>query len=293
MRVVFIGCVEFSYKSLQKLIDMKVGIVGVCTKESSSMNSDFHDLSPLCINNAIPVKYIKDINSIESIDWISNLSPDIVFCFGWSSLIKKELLSLPEMGVVGFHPTELPKNRGRHPLIWALVLGLNESASTFFFMEKGADDGDILSQEKFDISYKDNAESLYSKVTSLALKQIEEFIPKLALNSYIRQPQDDALSNVWRKRSKSDGVIDFRMSSAGIYNLVRGLTKPYVGAHIEYEGEDISVWEVEEVVPSRANIEFGRVLAVKDNTFTVKCLDKAVRILKHDFKVLPSVGEYL
>ena len=37
------------------------------------------------------------------------------------------------MGVLGFHPSELPKNRGRHPLIWALALGLKKSASTFFY----------------------------------------------------------------------------------------------------------------------------------------------------------------
>lgn len=53
----------------------------------------------------------------------------MIFCFGWSRLIKPPLLELPPMGVVGFHPAALPKNRGRHPLIRALVLGLRETAS--------------------------------------------------------------------------------------------------------------------------------------------------------------------
>jgi len=59
----------------------------------------------------------------------------------------KESLDLPHLGVIDFHPAALPANRGRHPIIWALVLGLQETASTFFFMDEGADSGDIISQE--------------------------------------------------------------------------------------------------------------------------------------------------
>ncbi|MFQ8877714.1 MAG: hypothetical protein ACLR7N_03875 [Roseburia hominis] len=46
----------------------------------------------------------------------------------------------------------------------------------------------------------------------------------------------DRGGNVWRKRGKRDGEIDWRMSSRAIYNLVRALTKPYVGAHFVYRG---------------------------------------------------------
>lgn len=30
------------------------------------------------------------------------------------------------IGIIGYHPTKLPNNRGRHPLIWTLLLGLKE-----------------------------------------------------------------------------------------------------------------------------------------------------------------------
>jgi methionyl-tRNA formyltransferase len=63
------------------------------------------------------------------------------FCLGWSNLLKAEILKAAPLGVIGFHPAALPANRGRHPLIWALGLGLDETATTFFFMDKGADRG--------------------------------------------------------------------------------------------------------------------------------------------------------
>lgn len=293
MKIVFIGTVEFSKKALEKLIRINAQVIGVCTKEKSDFNSDFADLTSICLKNNIKYKYVENINSKETITWISSLKPDIIFCFGWSTLIKKELLNLAPMGVVGYHPAKLPQNRGRHPLIWALVLGLKQSASTFFFMNEGTDNGDILSQEDFEILDTDDAKSLYSKVINIALLQIEEFVPKLKNKTYMRIEQHHNLSNTWRKRGKEDGKIDFRMSSKAIYNLVRALAKPYVGAHIEYKNKDIGIWKVKILENTQNNIETGKVLENKDNTLIVKTYDGAIEILEHEFNELPKIGEYL
>jgi len=293
MKILFIGTVEFSYRALKKLISLNAKIVGVCTKEKSNFNSDFVDLTLLCKKNCIPYKYVEDINSVKSINWIKSLKPDIIFCFGWSNLIKKELLNLPKMGIIGYHPTKLPQNRGRHPLIWTVVLGLKKSASTFFFMQEGADDGDILSQKDFDILYEDTAQTLYDKVSHIALEQIEEFLPQLQSNSFKRIKQNQALANTWRKREKFDGKIDFRMTSNAIYNLVRALSKPYVGAYIEYKKEEISIWKAKEIKMDQNNIEYGKVLENDGKTITIKTYDNAIKIIEHNFKKLPKIGEYL
>lgn len=293
MRIVFIGTVEFSLQALNTLIDIDANVVGVCTKGTSSFNSDFANLIPSCEKSDIPYNLVDNINSKENINWIDNLKPDVIFCFGWSSLIKKELLTLAPMGVIGYHPAKLPQNRGRHPLIWALVLGLKKSASTFFFMEEGADNGDILSQIKFDISYEDDASTLYQKVISIALEQIKIFVPQLQAKKYARVKQNHNLSNTWRKRGKPDGIIDFRMSSRAIYNLVRGLTKPYIGANVIYKGKDIIIWKVEEVKIDMNKIEPGKILDIQDDRLLVKSYDGAILISEHEFIDLPKVGEYL
>ena len=293
MKILFIGSVEFSYKFLEKLIGIGSEIVGVCTKKSSSFNSDFFDLKPLCDFHSIPCYYTNDINSKENIKWIKGKRPDIIFCFGWSALIKKDLLSIPSMGVLGYHPTKLPKNRGRHPLIWPVILGMTASASTFFFMDEGADDGDILSQINFEILYKDDARSLYDKVVNIALNQVDVFYPKLINDNYLRITQDHDSSNTWRKRHKNDGIIDFRMTSRAIYNLVRGLSKPYIGAHVKYKGRDVTIWKVIEIENSQNHIEPGKVLEVREKSFIVKTMYNAIEVLEHDFESLPKKGEYL
>tara|TARA_B110000008_G_C16873205_1_gene525677 strand:- start:696 stop:1178 length:483 start_codon:yes stop_codon:yes gene_type:complete len=160
-------------------------------------------------------------------------------------------------------------------------------------MDESADSGDILSQVDFEILYEDDAYSIYSKVVQIAIEQIDEFIPQLKGGNYSRYKQKNEISNLWRKRSKLDGKIDFRMNSKSIYNLTRALTRPYVGSHIHYNEENFSVWRVKEINTSQQNIEPGKVLKANGNTFIVKSYDGAIEVLEHNFKKLPKVGEYL
>ena len=88
MRIIFIGSVSFSAFALRELISMGVELVGVCTLTKSSFNADFEDLTPISQSANIPVCPIEDVNSPEAIEWINNKSPDVIFCFGWSRLIR-------------------------------------------------------------------------------------------------------------------------------------------------------------------------------------------------------------
>ena len=132
MKIIFIGSVFSSKVLLQKLIDLNAQRTGIISKRKSNFNSDFYDLNPIARANKTPSLYSKNINDLKTIEWIKGINPVIIFCFGWSNLMKSTILKIPRMGVAGFHPSLLPKNRGRHPLIWAKVLGLAESG-TFFF----------------------------------------------------------------------------------------------------------------------------------------------------------------
>jgi len=293
MRIVYIGTVEFSRKALEKLIQLKADIVGVLTMEDSAYNADFADLSELCKKHGISCMFVKDINAQQSQEWIKDKRPDIVFCFGLSQILKNNILKIAPKGVLGYHPAKLPSNRGRHPLIWALALGLEKTASTFFFMDEGVDSGDILSQEDIGIEYSDNAHTLYRKITETALRQIESFLPKLEGNNYSRITQDDSRANNWRKRGQDDGRIDFKMNSRSIYNLVRALTKPYIGAHLLYKGKEIKVWAATEEDYGSVNIEYGKVLEISQGGILVKCCGGAIRLVEHEFEVLPKAGEYL
>lgn len=293
-KILFIGTVEFSYRALSALIENKFDIVGVLTKSESNFNSDYYDLTPLAKANNIPIFYRTKDNQDEIISFINSKNPDIIYCFGWSHILPKIIISIPKHGVIGFHPAELPNNRGRHPIIWALFLGLKQTASTFFVMDEGADTGDIISQEKIKI-IEDNALSLYNKIINVALKQIVSFTLELETKGAFldKIKQDKTEGNSWRKRTKNDGKIDFRMTSRAILNLVNALSRPYVGAHLEFQEKEVKVWEVKEEKTNKLNHEPGKVLKIDGSDLIVKTYDSSIRITDHEFNHLPLKGEYL
>ncbi|MBZ0156713.1 MAG: formyl transferase [Alphaproteobacteria bacterium] len=297
MNIVLIGCVEFSYTSFKHLLTLKdINVVGIITCRKSVFNADFRSLEPLAIEKKIPYFIANGNNQDEIATWLSELKPDVIYCFGWSYLLKEKILKMPRLGVIGYHPAALPKNRGRHPIIWALALGLKETASTFFFMDEEADSGDILSQKTLPIDEGDDALTLYSKLSAVAIEQISEFTLHLKNNDFPRITQDHSKANYWRKRAKIDGQIDWRICSRGIYNLVRALTRPYVGAHCIFGSEEIKIWKTEVVDPQTKdfdNQEPGKVLQVDGLNIVVKSGDGALRIIDHEFKTFPKEGSYL
>jgi len=295
MKVIIIGSVQFTLEMLKEMLSQNVELVGVITNEDKGINSDYVDLLPLCEQYGILCLKTNDINSSKTIEWIKSRSADLIFCLGWSRMIRREVLQTTPLGVIGYHPTALPKNRGRHPLIWALVLGLKETGSSFFFMDEGVDSGDILSQEMITISEEDNAKTLYNKMVQIAKKQMQSIVTILTKGGCKGVPQNHDLANVWRKRCIKDGEIDWRMSAYSIHNLIRGLTHPYVGAHFIYNEIEHKVWKSEFVEQNEINnIEPGQVLNIGDNMMIIKCGVKCIKLLEVE-PPLPHlvVGEYL
>ena len=111
------------------------------TEYSSFDNSKFYLKIPKSFKQldyeTITTKYNGNVPNIvfsndeTTINFVKKCNPDIGYCFGWSQLIGKDVLNIPSKGIIGNHPAELPYNRGRHPIIWALALGLESTASTF------------------------------------------------------------------------------------------------------------------------------------------------------------------
>ncbi|HKW84800.1 MAG TPA: formyltransferase family protein [Burkholderiaceae bacterium] len=297
LRIVFIGCVESSKVALQALLASPpelAQVVGVMTRRASAFNADFVDLSPLAHDAGLAWLQAEDATGDdEQAAWVEQLGADVVFCVGWSRLLGPRLLAAPARGVVGFHPAALPANRGRHPLVWALALGLQETASSFFLMRADADSGPLLSQKTIAIARTDDAGALYEKVLDAIRSQIPRIVEEMARGTLQAREQDHARANHWRRRSAIDGQIDWRMGAGSIYNLVRALARPYPGAHFVHQQHAVKVWRSEVSNDGASNIEPGKVLAVEGSRLLIKCGTESLWLLEHELQSLPCPGDYL
>lgn len=298
MRIGFIGCVDFSHAMLATLIEqVGVEIVGVATKAKSTFNADFCDLTELAAAHGIPAIYQGGGEQQALGEWFETKNPDIIFCIGWPNLLHQSVFHAARLGVFGYHPADLPKNRGRHPIIWALVLGLQETASTFFRIDGGVDSGPIVSKEMVSISPDEDAATLYARLLALAKRQAIDIVARARTGDLRGVEQNLADGNVWRKRSKIDGRIDWRMSADAIHNLVRGITRPYPGAYCEIRdangAREASIWRVRPVACDAPNLEPGKILRVEGGVIRVKAGEGAIELLEHEIAPLPAEGDYL
>ena len=295
MRIVYIGCVESSMVFLNTLLTVaEAEIVGIITKRESKINSDFVSLESIAKKYDIPYFFQDSNNRNEMAKWIKPLNADIIYCFGWSFLLPENIIHLARLGAIGYHPAMLPANRGRHPIIWALVLGLKQTGSSFFFLEKYADTGDIISQEPVDIYDEDTAETLYKKLMIVGTEQVKTFTKQLARGGCKRIPQDNSKANVWRKRGYKDGIIDWRMSARNIYNLVRALTHPYVGASFILNDNEVKVWKARIVTDctENLNIEPGKVIDISSDRYMVQCGQGIIELMECHIPAIKE-GDYL
>jgi len=162
-------------------------------------------------------------------------------------------------------------------------------------MGEGADDGDIISQERIEIKAKDNSSTLYKKMTKVAENQLPKIIKQLRAGTNTLIAQDHSKANIWRKRTEKDGEIDWRMGAESIHNLVRALAKPYPGAHFIFKKEKYKVWRTKiNKTNNFLNLEPGKVIKIsKDKSIIVKCSDFSIEIVDFEPPIKIKAGDYL
>ena len=144
LKVVFIGGltngkIALDYLNQNKLINVPLVITHLnkSLPRYIDLRKEFKELNFLLTEDAN-----------DHIFEITDLSPDLILVAGWPGLLSKKILKIPKLGVIGFHPSRLPFDRGRSVLAWQIEEGYTETALTMFFYNDLPDSGDIVAREK-------------------------------------------------------------------------------------------------------------------------------------------------
>ena len=295
MKCILIGSVESSYEALKIISKSKLELTGVVTTKNKKINSDFHDLTPFRKKNDIDIFYSSKLNDSDLFSFIKRKKPEIIFCIGWSRLLNKSIIEIAKKGIIGFHPSDLPYNRGRHPIIWAIALGLKQTASSFFYIDTGVDTGKIINQKKIIIKKNDDAKKLYKKIITEFKKQLRFIISDIVKGNLSKGIKQQKKGNFWRKRNHLDSKIDWRMSAENIDKLVKSLTKPYIGSDFIYKNKEYKLWKTKVIkIRGIENIEHGKVVKISSaGKPTIKCGQDCIEITNVHPKLNIKKGSYL
>ncbi len=144
-------------------------------------------------NNGIPVRTITTPNSKKFRSYLETLDLDLIINQS-QNIIKKELLEIPKIGVINRHNALLPKNRGRLTPFWVAFNNENETGVSIHFVEEGIDSGDIIVQKRFEVTAKDNFNTIVKKNYEIASKAMIEAIDLLSQEKYDFMHNDDTLA---------------------------------------------------------------------------------------------------
>ncbi len=261
LRIVLAGSVGSSRLTLQALLRHRANVVGVLELQPDDPTavSGFARLQDVAAEAGVPCVGFQKLNGPEIVTQVREWQPELLFVVGLSQLVKSELLSVPKLACIGFHPTCLPRGRGRAPVAW-LVLDATPGAATFFVMDEGADSGPILVQESFAVRPTDDAEQVTASLEQAIVRALDRWLPRLLAGEWDPQPQDDTAATYHGKRAPEDGWIDWNKSAREIDTLIRAAGRPHPGAFTFLKDRKLLVWraELDTATPFRGVI--GRVL---------------------------------
>ena len=248
LKIFCIGSNLESFECLSYLITKNCLIDTLITLPSghSKHVSDYYDLHDFCSSHNINVIDTTNVNSEETISKLKRERPHYLFTLGWSQIFKKDFIACFSEFVVGTHPSKLPHGRGRAPLPWTILEGLEKSAVSFFKIDTGVDTGKLIFQREFKIPPRTYVKELYTKVAKelgYGFHDIYKYIVNKETISFLTQ--DEKGVTVRGKRTPSDGFIDFNSTIHSMETLVRAVSEPYPGAYCYYKDEKITFWEVD------------------------------------------------
>lgn len=253
MRIVYLSASICGYEWLKEiLLNKECEVVAIITLNKNAKTKMYDGIeNEKWYQFSLPVYEIFDIN--QEIPLLKSLKGDCLIVGGWRQIISKEILSLFKKGVIGFHPTLLPKGRGPSPIINSIMAGIRESGLTMFYYNEKIDSGPIIGQKEFIIEDDDYAWDVYKKEIEKGRELIREYLPLIIHDKIKPKPQDEKLATYFPKLDKKV-FNEINLKDGLIYNYrkIRALSKygknelgllSYEGAYFYYNDKKIIVWK--------------------------------------------------
>ncbi len=247
MKLGFVTCVELGFSCMKKIYELGYELeVAITLKDDlAKKKSGRVYIDRFCEEKELELIKIKNVNEQIIIDKINKKKLDWLFIIGWSQIAKLPILEAPRYGVIGMHPTLLPKGRGRASIPWAIIKGVDKTGVTAFKLDEGVDTGDIIDQFEIILSNNETAATLYEKVNKGHVALMESVLSKITDKDFKPVVQNNSEATIWPERKPQDGLLKIDMTVEEVDRLVRATTRPYPGAFLLTTTEKIIIWKGE------------------------------------------------
>lgn len=264
VRVVFFGTSAFAVPSLERLVNSH-HVVPLCVTQPDRRQGRGLQPAPSPVKRAA-IQLGVPVAQPERLDGalFTGLHVDVGVVVAYGRLISRELLHDPPQGMLGVHPSLLPRYRGAAPMAWALLNGETTTGVTIFRLNERMDAGDIASQRSITIEPGEDAQMLSHRLSHLGAQELLRALDAVAEGGATFTPQEESHATLAPKLTKAGGRLDWEQPATTLERLVRAMT-PWPGAATSWRGKSLTIWKtatLDEPSTARSSAAPGTVVLV-------------------------------
>lgn len=258
MRCIFFGTPEFSVMALETLAKHEDVCLVVTQEDKKRGRGKKLKPSPVkekALELGIEVFQPKNINSSESLEKLKSYDADLFVVVAYGQILKKSLLSIPNLDIINIHASLLPKLRGAAPIQYSILQGHIKTGICIMRIEEGLDSGPVAIRKEIDINGK-NYEELSNDLSILGAQALEEYLDTLKVGKINFQDQDHDSSTYAPKIENQMTWLDFYSETAiEIERKIRALS-PSPGARMKIGEDSFKLYEVQ--LENSSNLDPGQ-----------------------------------
>ena len=197
-----------------------------------------------------------------------------------TDIIPENLLGIPSIGTICYHPSLLPRHRGASGINWAIIQGDTRTGLTILWVDKGIDTGPILLQKEVEIRPDDTTGALYfNTLFPMGVEAMLEAVDLIKKGKAPRIVQDESKATYEPPCDDRVAAIDLKKPAVELYNLVRGCD-PQPGAYIAIKGRKVRFYDASLDVRPAGKTTPGEILSVEEKSFSIALVGGVIRIGK-------------
>jgi methionyl-tRNA formyltransferase len=117
---------------------------------------------------------------------------DLIVCAHSHDFIGTKTLQKTMLGAIGYHPSLLPRHRGRDAVYWSIKMGDKVTGGSVYWFNDKVDGGDIAAQGWCFIRDNDTASKLWQReLQQMGVALLQKVIADLGKGIIVREAQDE------------------------------------------------------------------------------------------------------
>lgn len=269
MKIVVHGQQAFGKSVLEALLERGENIVGVYCAPDPAQGGRVDPLKEAALARNLPVFQPRSFRKDPTVgEEFARLGADLCVMAYVTLIVPEEVLNLPKLGTIQYHPSLLPRHRGPSSINWPIIQGETRTGLTIFWPDNGLDTGPILLQKDVEIKDTDTLGSLYfDRLYPLGVAALLEGVDLVRAGNAPRVVQDESRATYEGWCKKEHVQIDWEKPLQEVWNLIRG-ADPQPGAWTTHAGTTVQILDAKKVVGFGGGRP-GEVVALDDATMTI------------------------